>query len=357
MATVAWHRRRGPEKGEEGGRGQGGGGVVLVGHLIGGGSHRHGLVELVPQRQRQTQVLLLLSRAAGCCCGIAARPMLGSLAAAFSRARMDTMRRTSSGDGWEGAGARLTTATLTQCITFPVHDSARTFESMAHPQLARRPSQPASWRGAGARARTHLKSHGRVRQHGNSADGRLALSPGPYALIFALMVPFCFDVPVSTRFTIFSLKLSDKSFVYLAGLQMLLSAGKSSIIPGAAGILAGFLYRSNVLHVRSLKFPDALAESAARLFAPLMSRPPAAPATRPGGARAAVDPGHHRVPAANRYAPSAPPLAPPLPPPSEADVATLEAMGFDREAALRALSQARGDLNLATNLLLESQIM
>lgn len=38
---------------------------------------------------------------------------------------------------------------------------------------------------------------------------------------------------------------------------------------------------------------------------------------------------------------------------SEEQVTTLTGMGFDREAALQALHRANGDVNIATNLLLE----
>lgn len=46
------------------------------------------------------------------------------------------------------------------------------------------------------------------------------MAPGPYGLIFASFVPFFFDIPISTRFKIFGARFSDKSFVYLAGLQV-----------------------------------------------------------------------------------------------------------------------------------------
>jgi hypothetical protein len=46
------------------------------------------------------------------------------------------------------------------------------------------------------------------------------LSPGPYGFIFASFVPFFFDIPVSTRFKVLGARFSDKSFVYLAGLQV-----------------------------------------------------------------------------------------------------------------------------------------
>lgn len=53
------------------------------------------------------------------------------------------------------------------------------------------------------------------------ADPALSvLTSGPYGLIFSSFVPFFFDIPVSTRFRVASLSFSDKSFIYLAGLQV-----------------------------------------------------------------------------------------------------------------------------------------
>ncbi|CAA3032182.1 rhomboid 20 [Olea europaea subsp. europaea] len=47
------------------------------------------------------------------------------------------------------------------------------------------------------------------------------LTSGPYGLIFSSFIPFYFDIPVSTRFRVFSLHFSDKTFIYLAGLQVM----------------------------------------------------------------------------------------------------------------------------------------
>lgn len=46
------------------------------------------------------------------------------------------------------------------------------------------------------------------------------LASGPYGLIFSSFIPFFFDIPVTTRFHVFSFRFSDKSFIYLAGLQV-----------------------------------------------------------------------------------------------------------------------------------------
>lgn len=109
------------------------------------------------------------------------------------------------------------------------------------------------------------------------------LTSGPYGLIFASYIPFFFDIPITTKFRIFGLRLSDKSFIYLSGLQvnsnfhdnfyprlisspvplscslcifdfqLLFSSGWRSIIPGLSGILAGLLYRLNIFGIRRLK--------------------------------------------------------------------------------------------------------
>ena len=51
---------------------------------------------------------------------------------------------------------------------------------------------------------------------------------------------------------------------------------------------------------------------------------------------------------------SAPPHGPPVAPTEEA-ISTLVSMGFDRNLSTRALEQARYDITVATNLLLEAQ--
>ncbi|GJM92813.1 hypothetical protein PR202_ga09315 [Eleusine coracana subsp. coracana] len=128
------------------------------------------------------------------------------------------------------------------------------------------------------------------------------LTSGPYGLIFASYVPFFFDIPISMKFRIFGLSLSDKSFVYLAGLQLLFSSGRRSVIPGLSGILAGLLYRLNTFGIRRLK----------------------------GTLSASQDP-------------------------AESSIAMLISMGFDRTSAMQALILTNNDVNLASNILLEAQ--
>ncbi|KAJ6300650.1 hypothetical protein OIU76_021448 [Salix suchowensis] len=172
------------------------------------------------------------------------------------------------------------------------------------------------------------------------------LTSGPYGLIFASFVPFYFDIPVSTQFHVYSVHFSDKSFIYLAGVQLLLSSWKRSILPGICGILAGSLYRLNLFGIRKAKFPEFTASFFPRLSWPSMGSPRGA-TTRNVTGSAPFHAGRH----VERTSPA--PMAPSAEPPEDA-IATLVSMGFDRSSARQALVQSRNDINIATNILLEA---
>ncbi|KAA8517287.1 hypothetical protein F0562_017580 [Nyssa sinensis] len=174
------------------------------------------------------------------------------------------------------------------------------------------------------------------------------LTSGPYGLIFSSFVPFYLDIPVSTRFHVFGLRFSNKSFIYLAGLQLLLSSWKRSILLGICGILAGSIYRLNVFRIRRAKFPQFIASFFSRLSWPSTgSTPPTAPSRNVLGN---VPSYTGRQVEGNYLAPMSSTIEPP-----EDSIATLVSMGFDRNNARQALVQARNDINVATNILLEAQ--
>ncbi|KAJ0974653.1 hypothetical protein J5N97_016618 [Dioscorea zingiberensis] len=177
------------------------------------------------------------------------------------------------------------------------------------------------------------------------------LVSGPYGLIFASFVPFYFDIPVSSRFTIFSLQLSDKSFIYLAGLQLLFSSWKWSLIPGICGVLAGSLYRLNAFGIHRVKFPDAFMSSLSRF--PRLSGN--SMQTSSSGNNIGSIPSYpgHQVETLQRN--NIFPTGVADQEPSDSAVATLVSMGFDSASARLALVQARNDVNIATNILLEAQ--
>ncbi|KAJ3703065.1 hypothetical protein LUZ61_006770 [Rhynchospora tenuis] len=175
------------------------------------------------------------------------------------------------------------------------------------------------------------------------------LTPGPYSLIFASFVPFFFDIPISSRFRIITVHLSNKSLIYLAGLQLLFSSGKQSLVPGLCGVLAGCFYRFNTFGIRQCKFPDALASIFARMTWPSSSS---------SVQNSSSDGNVERLPSYlshQRDVNQQEETVPMLPQPSDASLTTLMSMGFDRNSAMQALLLTRGDLNAATNLLLEAQ--
>ncbi|KAJ4706671.1 ubiquitin-associated domain-containing protein 2 [Melia azedarach] len=178
-------------------------------------------------------------------------------------------------------------------------------------------------------------------------DPAVNLTSGPYGLIFASFVPFYFDIPVSTRFRVFGVRFSDKSFIYLAGLQLLLSSWKRSILPGICGILAGSLYRLNIFCIRKAKFPEFVTSFFSRLSLPSIGSPPGASSRNILGSVPSY-PGRQT----ERNYPS--PIPSTIEPPEDS-IAMLVSMGFDRNSARQALVQARNDINVATNILLEAQ--
>ncbi|KAG2592378.1 rhomboid-like protein 20 isoform X2 [Panicum virgatum] len=167
------------------------------------------------------------------------------------------------------------------------------------------------------------------------------LTSGPYGLIFASYVPFFFDIPVSMRFRIFGLSLSDKSFVYLAGLQLLCSSGRRSVVPGVSGILAGLLYRLNTFGIRRLKFPEFVASLFTRVSWPFSRNPYQGLPTTENDANISSHQAAHTA----------------TQDPAESSIAALVSIGFDRNSAVQALVLTNYDVNLASNILLETQAL
>ncbi|KAH9606332.1 hypothetical protein KSS87_005329 [Heliosperma pusillum] len=204
-------------------------------------------------------------------------------------------------------------------------------------------------------------------------DPGSSITTGPYSLIFSAFVPFFFDIPVSTRFRVLGLKFSDKSFIYLAGLQiliddsnnlfatcgvtphnalvstmqLLLSSWKRSILPGICGVIAGFLYRTNIFSIRKAKLPYFLTSLFSRVSWPSTGSPSSSAGTRNTPSITSVAPYAGR----QRNYPS--PIVGSMEP-SEDSITMLVSMGFDRDNARQALAQARNDINVATNILLEA---
>ncbi|XP_061546026.1 LOW QUALITY PROTEIN: ubiquitin-associated domain-containing protein 2 [Phycodurus eques] len=223
------------------------------------------------------------------------------------------------------------------------------------------------------------------------------LPAGLLAPVFALFVPFYLSIPkVPVSQVLGSINISNKTLVYIVGLQLFTSSPFMWLL-ALSGLISGGLYHSNVLWLQKLLFVPAWLCAVARyLLEPLFSTSqPISEA--PLGMGATLDiqrqqrmdqldqqlllaqfnearansrhqpqrtgllqwirlfPSLRRRRQASPQAqtqPSAPP--PPLDNPVvEEQVARLVEMGFSRMDALEALRASNNDINMATNFLLQ----
>ncbi|KAF9594135.1 hypothetical protein IFM89_028389 [Coptis chinensis] len=101
------------------------------------------------------------------------------------------------------------------------------------------------------------------------------LASGPYGLIFSSFVPFYFDIPVSisTQFHIFGINFSDKSFVYLAGLQVSCTfyhRGKDLFCQEYVVFLPVFSIVPIFFGICMIKFPEFVSSLFSRLSWPTL---------------------------------------------------------------------------------------
>ncbi|MEW5298713.1 MAG: hypothetical protein WDW38_000541 [Sanguina aurantia] len=194
---------------------------------------------------------------------------------------------------------------------------------------------------------------------------------GPYAFIFACMVHFFCSVPPSVKFNVAGLPLSDKVFLYVAGIQLMLSGGASSLCMSMSGIASGLAYHLNVAGVKNWRFPAPLRRLATSFLAPWLqgrdssqrqaqqqqqqtttargAPDPAGSASAgtadAGGSTQAVGSHSVRVDEGGGGDSSTTDV-------SEEALETLTAMGFGRLQAERALQLTHNDVNGALGLLL-----
>lgn len=164
------------------------------------------------------------------------------------------------------------------------------------------------------------------------------IASGPYGLIFSLLTQYYFEVPSTYRFRIFGFSAGDKLLAYLLSLQLLGTQFPASLVSGLSGIVAGIIYRSEILFVGRLTTPAPLAHIAQRWLLPLLQQPPR---RIPLNVNLPNIPQHHRTQQAIGVHPP------------ESAVAALMDMGFSREEAQLALTQANNDPELAAALLLD----
>jgi hypothetical protein len=197
---------------------------------------------------------------------------------------------------------------------------------------------------------------------------------GPYAIIFACLSQYIFDVPSTTKFKVFGLNVTEKHVVYLLCLQLLLANFPNSLVAGISGLISGFFYRSQALHLRTLFFPEKVIQFCLKYLDPIISSAP--PPVVMGMRGANMNNLRSRMPFPQARQTDQPQTLvqeddqaqfieqlqnrfiqyQQEPAVSEDSVRTLMDMGFNENIVRRALQMVHNDLNLATELLLSGEV-
>mmetsp|Transcript_29538 Transcript_29538/g.62720 ORF Transcript_29538/g.62720 Transcript_29538/m.62720 type:complete len:307 (-) Transcript_29538:2473-3393(-) len=150
---------------------------------------------------------------------------------------------------------------------------------------------------------------------------------------------------------------SEKSLVYGLCAQVILNGGLSTFIPSLLGFLSGWI----CVGWCETELPEVLYSVGEMLGRPFVDEAPTvtmARAVRRSGARGTGRRRQGGVGADERRGGGMPPVVqpprPPVPPPPEEAIEQLAAMGFDREAVIRALRETENNLEAAANRLLTS---
>ena len=157
------------------------------------------------------------------------------------------------------------------------------------------------------------------------------------------------------RFSLFSLRFSEKWFAYAPAALVAFSEGPRTLLPAAAGVLFGVLYA--ITPLSALRFPRFFTSFFARNVLPLIEAPRRTTAAR-GAAAAAAEPGTQGGDGSRTRSGSVPRAAAVAAPTgaAPADNRALEelvAMGFDRGRAQAALIAAGGDVDIAVATLVD----
>jgi len=211
-----------------------------------------------------------------------------------------------------------------------------------------------------------------------------SFAPGPYPHIGALLYLYHRYTPKQhpRLFGLLGIHFSEKAFIYGLALQSTISSGWYSVLPVAVGYLAGRFATSPSLHTLLgagwdvIPLPSPLINAATAVGRALgleaLSYAPTTGAVGRGGGRVVAPgalgfglgrdrrgrptPGRGDgraplgaapAPVPERFQAPAPP-----PPPSPGAIEQLTAMGFDREAAERALQATDNNVGAAANRLL-----
>ncbi|GAN01607.1 uba domain-containing protein ucp14 [Mucor ambiguus] len=106
--------------------------------------------------------------------------------------------------------------------------------------------------------------------------GLKSIPGGPYALMFSALYQYYRIIPVTYRFRVFGIVMSDKLFLYVLALQVAFSQSFGTLTPAVCGILSGALYRTDIGNIKQWRFPAWIQKLTIRFVKPYLVSPPIA---------------------------------------------------------------------------------
>ncbi|KAN0097204.1 hypothetical protein V8E55_001650 [Tylopilus felleus] len=96
------------------------------------------------------------------------------------------------------------------------------------------------------------------------------IPPGPTALVFSILYQWYRLVPPAYHFRIFGVSLSNKSFTYILASQLALGHLPGSLASAAIGLLVGFIYRSELINIKTWRVSPGVIRFSTRFLLPLI---------------------------------------------------------------------------------------
>ncbi|KAG2200859.1 hypothetical protein INT46_008765 [Mucor plumbeus] len=106
--------------------------------------------------------------------------------------------------------------------------------------------------------------------------GLKSIPGGPYALIFSALYQYHRIIPVTYRFRVFGVVMSNKLFLYILAFQIAFSQSFETLTPAICGILSGALYRTDIGNIKQWRFPAIIQKLTIRFVKPFLVSPPVA---------------------------------------------------------------------------------
>eukprot|EP01113_Clastostelium_recurvatum_P032036 TRINITY_DN4065_c0_g1_i3.p1 TRINITY_DN4065_c0_g1~~TRINITY_DN4065_c0_g1_i3.p1 ORF type:complete len:317 (+),score=31.30 TRINITY_DN4065_c0_g1_i3:44-952(+) len=97
---------------------------------------------------------------------------------------------------------------------------------------------------------------------------------GPYALIFASLIPYVVNIPSAYRFRLCGVPFSDKLFVYLLSAQLAFQNFPHAFVGIIGGLVAGLSYHSTTFPIRKWLIPLSLSRLGTKWFLPWLDPTP-----------------------------------------------------------------------------------